>query len=158
MVHIKKKILKREISTEKETERQSSDRTVRRQPVESQGERLQEESLRVWDRQKRQAFWPVKQPAVLTGHYLGVAQSCPTLCDPTGCSLPSSSAHGLLQGKKTGAGCPALLQGIFLTQGSNPWLLQRVHLRQILYPLSHRESPYIYTYCMYIVHIYYICI
>ena len=52
MVHIKKKILKREISTEKETERQSSDRTVRGQPVESQGERLQEESLRVWDRQK----------------------------------------------------------------------------------------------------------
>ena len=25
------------------------------------------------------------------------AQSCPTLCDPMDCSLPSSSVHGLLQ-------------------------------------------------------------
>ena len=56
-------------------------------------------------------------------------------------------------GKNTGVDCPALLQGILLTQGSNPWLLQRLHLKQILYPLSHRGSPYIYTYCIYIVHI-----
>ena len=26
-----------------------------------------------------------------------VAQSCPTLCDPTDCSLPGSSVHGMLQ-------------------------------------------------------------
>ena len=26
-----------------------------------------------------------------------VAQSCPTLCDPTGCSSPGSSVHGLFQ-------------------------------------------------------------
>ena len=26
-----------------------------------------------------------------------VAQSCPTLCDPMGCSLPGSSAHGIFQ-------------------------------------------------------------
>ena len=26
-----------------------------------------------------------------------VAQSCPTLCDPMGCSLPSSSVHGIFQ-------------------------------------------------------------
>ena len=26
-----------------------------------------------------------------------VAQSCPTLCDPMDCSLPSSSVHGILQ-------------------------------------------------------------
>ena len=26
-----------------------------------------------------------------------VAQSCPTLCDPMGCSLPGSSIHGILQ-------------------------------------------------------------
>ena len=25
-------------------------------------------------------------------------QSCPTLCDPMGCSLPGSSVHGILQG------------------------------------------------------------
>ena len=37
------------------------------------------------------------------------------------------------QGKNTGVGCHFLLQGIFLTQGSNPGLL---HCRQILYHLS----------------------
>ena len=26
-----------------------------------------------------------------------VAQSCPTLCDPMGCSLPGSSLHGIFQ-------------------------------------------------------------
>ena len=36
--------------------------------------------------------------------------------------------------KNTGAGCHALLQGIFQTQGSNPGLW---HCRQILYPLSY---------------------
>ena len=27
------------------------------------------------------------------------AQSCPTLCDPTDCSLPGSSVHGILQAR-----------------------------------------------------------
>ena len=38
-------------------------------------------------------------------------------------------------GKNTGVGCHFLLQGNFLTQGSNPGLL---HCRQILYHLSHQ--------------------
>ena len=38
-------------------------------------------------------------------------------------------------GKNTGVGCHSLLQGIFLTQGSNLGLL---HCRQILYLLSHQ--------------------
>ena len=37
--------------------------------------------------------------------------------------------------KNTGVGCHSVLQGIFLTQGSNPGLL---HCRQILYHLSHQ--------------------
>ena len=41
-------------------------------------------------------------------------------------------------GKNTGAGCHALLQGIFPTQGSDPGL---AHGRQILYQLSHWEAP-----------------
>ena len=42
----------------------------------------------------------------------------------------SSCAHGILQ-ENTGVGCHALLQGIFLAQGSNPCLL---HLHwQVLY-------------------------
>ena len=41
-------------------------------------------------------------------------------------------------GKNTGVGCHSLLQGICLTQGSNPDVL---HCRQILYHLSHEGSP-----------------
>ena len=66
------------------------------------------------------------------------------------CSVTSSSLwpHGLWPtrlfcswnspGKNTGVGCHSLLQGIFLTQGSNTGLL---HCRQILYHLSHQGSP-----------------
>ena len=50
-----------------------------------------------------------------------VAQSCPTLCDPM------ESARLLhpwdFPGKNTGADSDFLLQQIFLTQGSNPGLL-----------------------------------
>ena len=42
-------------------------------------------------------------------------------------------------GKNTGVGSQSLLQGIFLTQGSN---LGLPHYRQILYRLSHQESLY----------------
>ena len=41
-------------------------------------------------------------------------------------------------GKNTGVGSLSLLQGIFLTQGSNSSLL---HCRRILYQLSHKGSP-----------------
>ena len=59
-------------------------------------------------------------------------QSWLTWCDPMDCSLPGSSVHGILQGKNTGVGCHALLQGIFSTQGSNPWrLLRLLHRRRI---------------------------
>ena len=49
-----------------------------------------------------------------------VAQLCPTLCDPTDCSSPGSSVHGVSPGKNTEVGGQAVLQGIFPTQGSNP--------------------------------------
>ena len=39
-------------------------------------------------------------------------------CNPLG-----SSVHGGSPGKNTGVHCHALLQGIFLTQGSNPRLI-----------------------------------
>ena len=54
-------------------------------------------------------------------------QSCPTLCDPMDCSPPGSSVPGDSPGKNTGVGCCALLQGIFLTQGSNLYLLPLLH-------------------------------
>ena len=44
-------------------------------------------------------------------------------------------------GKITGVGCHFLLQGIFLTQGWNPYLL---HCRQIYYSWASREAQEIY--------------
>ena len=58
-----------------------------------------------------------------------VAQLCQTLCDPMDCNSP---------GQNTGVGSCSLLQGIFLTQGSNPGL---PHCRQIIWQLSHKGSP-----------------
>ena len=54
-----------------------------------------------------------------------VAQSCPILSNPLGCSLPGSSVHGLLQAGILEWVAIFLLQGIFPTQGSNPSLLHR---------------------------------
>ena len=45
-------------------------------------------------------------------HHLRVscAQSCVTLWDPTDCSPPGSSVHGIFPGNNTGVGCHFLLQ------------------------------------------------
>ena len=56
---------------------------------------------------------------------------------------PWTIAYRLLRpwdfpGKNTGVGCHFLLQEIFLIQGLNLGLL---HCRQMLYHLSHQESP-----------------
>ena len=47
-------------------------------------------------------------------------QSCPTLCDPMDCSLPSSSVHRDSPDKNTGVGCHALLQGDLPDPGFEP--------------------------------------
>ena len=67
-----------------------------------------------------------------------VARSCPTLW-PHGLKPASLLCPWDSPGKNNGAGCHFLLQGIFLTQESNPGLL---HCRQILYHLSYQEIPY----------------
>ena len=67
-----------------------------------------------------------------------VTQSCPTLCDPVDCSLPGSSVLGSLQARVLEWVAVFLLQGIFLTQGSNPHLL---HWQEGSFPLSHQGSP-----------------
>ena len=69
-----------------------------------------------------------------------VTQSCPTLCDFVNCSPPGSSVWKF-QGKDTGVGCHFLLQGIFLTQGSNSRLLHLLHWQWIdTLPLHHLGS------------------
>ena len=62
-----------------------------------------------------------------------VTQSCLTLCNPMDYSLPGSSVHKDSPGKNTGVGGHALLQEIFLTQGSYSGLLWLPPCRQILY-------------------------
>ena len=55
--------------------------------------------------------------------------------------LHAGYSRGLIwnfPGKSTGVGCHFLLQGNFLTQGSNPGL---PHCWQMLYHLSHQGSP-----------------
>ena len=72
-----------------------------------------------------------------------IAQVCPTLCEPTDCSPPGSSVHGVLQARIL-EWVPSLLQGIFLTQGWKPTLL---HCRQILYGLSHPGELWCFCCC-----------
>ena len=67
-----------------------------------------------------------------------VAMSCPTLCDPTHCSLPGSSLHGISQPRILGWVCHFLFQEIFPTSGSNLCLL---HWQADPLPLSYHESP-----------------
>ena len=66
-----------------------------------------------------------------------VTQSCPTLCNPMEPARLLCPWNFL--SKNTGVDCHSLLQGIFLTQGSNTRLL---HCRQILYHLSHKGSNF----------------
>ena len=47
--------------------------------------------------------------------------------------------------KNTGVGCHFLLQGIFLTQGSNLCLLHLLHWQGDSLPLHHMGSPWIIT-------------
>ena len=72
------------------------------------------------------------------GCVLCLVTQCLTLCNPMDCSPLGSSVHADSPGKNTGVGCPALLQGIFPTQKSNPGLL---HCRWILYCVNHQRSP-----------------
>ena len=53
-----------------------------------------------------------------------LTQSCPSLCGPMDCSPPGFSALGISQEEYWNMGSCVLLQGIFLTQGSNPGLLR----------------------------------
>ena len=80
-----------------------------------------------------------------------LTQLCPTLCDPSYCSLSGSSVHGTFSGKNTGVGCLFLLQGNFptkgLTQGSNPPLLHLCHWQGDSLPLSHLGSSW-WVWCL----------
>ena len=67
-------------------------------------------------------------------------ESRPTLRNPMDCSPSGSSVHWIFPGKDTEMGCHFLLQGIFLTQGSNPSLLRLLHWQVNSLPLCHLGS------------------
>ena len=67
--------------------------------------------------------------------------SCPTLSDPMDHSPPGCSVHGTLQARIL-EGCHALLQGVFLAQGSNLHLLRlNTGHQPHLYHQHHLGSP-----------------
>ena len=66
-----------------------------------------------------------------------VTRSCPIL-KPHGLEPVSLLCPWDSPGKNSGVGCHALLQGTFLTQGSNPPLLD---CRQILYHMNPPGKP-----------------
>ena len=70
--------------------------------------------------------------------WCSVAKWRPTLCNPVEYSLPGSSVHEFSR-QNTGVGCYFLLQGIFLTQGLNPHLLNWQADSELL--LSHWGNP-----------------
>ena len=73
------------------------------------------------------------------GCVLCLVTQCLTLCNPMDCRPLGSSVHGDSPGKNTGVGCHALLQGIFLTQGSKPSLL---HLQLDCLPAELQGKPH----------------
>ena len=67
------------------------------------------------------------------------SSACLTLCDPMDCSrllCPWDSP-----GRNTGMGCHFLLQGIFMTQGSNPHFLCPLHWQVGSLPLQPPGKP-----------------
>ena len=84
---------------------------------------------------------PGLSPAAMAAFCCSDAWSCPTLCDPMGCRPPGSSVHGDSSSKNTGAGCYALLQGIFMTQGRNLHLLCLLHWQVGSLPLAPPGKP-----------------
>ena len=68
-----------------------------------------------------------------------VTQSCLTLCDPMGCSLPCSSVHGILQARILEWVAISSSRGILLTQEGQTCI--SCIGRWILLPLSHLGNP-----------------
>ena len=66
---------------------------------------------------------------------------------PMDCSPSGSSVHGILQARILGVGCHALLQSIFLTQGSNPCLLHLMHWQAGSLPHSLPQNDVILKSC-----------
>ena len=68
-------------------------------------------------------------------------QSCLTLCNSMDCSLPGSSAHGILWAKTLEWVAISFSRGIFQIQGWNPHLLSLLHWQASSLPLAPPKKP-----------------
>ena len=67
-----------------------------------------------------------------------LTKSCPTLCNPTDCSPPGSSVHGISQAR--------ILERVAISQSTGSWIepmppMSPAFGRLILYQLSHKGNP-----------------
>ena len=69
------------------------------------------------------------------------AQLQPTLCNPMDYSPPGSSVPGILRARILEKVAIPFSRGSSQTQGSNPYVLLRLHRQVDSSPLSHQESP-----------------
>ena len=88
-------------------------------------------------KKKKENGWNGKSSIMYGGGWWFSCSVVSNSCNPMDCGPPRSSVHGILQARILEWICHFLLQGIFLTLGSNPGLL---HCRQILYWLSYKGS------------------
>ena len=70
-------------------------------------------------------------------------QSSLTLCDPVNYSLPGPSVHWILQARVLEWVAIAILQGVFLTQGSNP-CFSLLHWHHLLYWNGQKKFIWVY--------------
>ena len=78
------------------------------------------------------------KPTVQTCRHMKLLQSCLTLCNPTNCSPPGFSVHGILQARVLEWIAIPFSREIFLTLGLN---LDLLHCRQILLPSEPPGKP-----------------
>ena len=87
-------------------------------------------------------LWTLRHSSWLLESESEVTQSCPTLCDPVDCSLPSSSVHGILQARILEWGA------ISFSRGSS-WPRDRTWVSRIgdrCFNLwATREAPWLFT-------------
>ena len=77
-------------------------------------------------------------------------QSCPSLCNSVNCRPSGSFVHGILQARILQWhywSCHFFLQGIFLTQGSNPRLSHLLHWQASSLPLVPPGKPLSHLWC-----------
>ena len=69
-------------------------------------------------------------------------QSCPTLCDPTDCSLPGSSVHGIIQARILEWVAMPSSKGSSGLRDQTQCLFHLLHWRVGSLPLAPHEKPF----------------